>query len=136
MTGIYARWMDDWERKLAMRDTNRVARPFDWGADWLNSIGHPPIPADLNGNAKDCMSRFVDLALSDSDRFFTYEPVRDYHLERGELTFTSAVETRYPENNIVRAAWLPAPKDRGRALIVLPQWNSGPDGHLGLCKLL
>ena len=31
MTGLYARWMDRWERKLATRDTNRVVRPFEWG---------------------------------------------------------------------------------------------------------
>jgi alpha/beta superfamily hydrolase len=32
--------------------------------------------------------------------------------------------------------WLPAPSDKGRVVIVLPQWNSGPDGHVGLAKLL
>src|SRR6185369_2598791 len=67
---------------------------------------------------------------------FSYEPVRDYRLNGPELTFTSAVHTRYPENNTVRALWFPTPKDQGRALIVLPQWNSGPDGHVGLAKLL
>jgi pimeloyl-ACP methyl ester carboxylesterase len=46
------------------------------------------------------------------------------------------VRTDFAGNNTARAAWFPAPKDRGRALIVLPQWNSGPDGHVGLCKLL
>ena len=45
MPGIYAHYMDRWERKLATRDTNRVVRPFEWGADWLNAIGFPPIPA-------------------------------------------------------------------------------------------
>jgi hypothetical protein len=30
--GIYARYMDRWERKLATRDNNRVVRPFEWGA--------------------------------------------------------------------------------------------------------
>jgi hypothetical protein len=24
----------------------------------------------------------------------------------------------------------------GRAVVVLPQWNAGPDGHVGLCRLL
>jgi hypothetical protein len=75
-------------------------------------------------------------ALADSDRFFAYEPVRDYRLAEGELTFTSAVRSPYPENNTARARWFPAPNDQGRALIVLPQFNSGPDGHLGLAKLL
>ena len=128
--------MEGWENDLATRDTNRVVRPFDWGTDWLNSIGFPVIPANPNGDSAACMDQFVSQALADSDRFFSYEPVRDYRLNGPELTFTSAVHTRYPENNTVRALWFPTPKDQGRALIVLPQWNSGPDGHVGLAKLL
>ena len=33
-----------WERKLAIRDTNRVVRPFDWGTDGLNSSVIPELP--------------------------------------------------------------------------------------------
>jgi len=136
MTGLYARWIDRWERKLATRDTNRVVRPFDWGTDWLHSVGYPWCPPDANGNARDCVARFVAEALDQSDRFFAYQPPTDFRLQDGQLTFTSPVPTRYGENNTVPALWFPAPKDQGRALVVLPQWNSGPDGHVGLAKLL
>jgi hypothetical protein len=128
--------MDRWERKLASRDTDRVVLPFEWGTDWLASLGFPFCPADANGNAPECVERFVSEAVADSDRFFGYEPVSDYRLSDGELTFTSPVHTPYAENNTVRARWFPAPKDKGRVLILLPQWNSGPDGHIGLAKLL
>src|ERR1017187_8914854 len=74
-------------------------------------------------------------ARDNSDRFFSYEPVRDYRLEGNRLTFTSPVQTRYPENNTAHALWFPAPNDDGRVVIVLPQWNSGPDGHVGLARL-
>ncbi len=136
MTGFYARYMDQWERKLATRDTNRVVRPFEWGTDWLNSLEFPYCPADANGNSAECLSQFVTETLADSDRFFSYDPVRDYRLQGNRLTFTSPVTTRYTENNTAHALWFPAPKDKGRAVIVLPQWNSGPDGHVGLAKLL
>ncbi|MBZ5575361.1 MAG: alpha/beta hydrolase family protein [Acidobacteriia bacterium] len=136
MTGFYARWIDRWERKLASVDTNRVVRPFDWGTDWLARIGFPHCPADANGTSAACLSRFVDQALQDSDRFYSYDPVRDYKLDQDRLTFSSPVSSPYPENDTVHARWFPAAKDRGRALVVLPQWNSGPDGHVGLCKLL
>src|SRR5215472_599489 len=136
MTGLYARYMDRWERKLATRDTNRVVRPFDWGTDWLASVGFPDCPANANGNSAECVDRFVAGALADSDRFFAYEPVRDFRIQDGELLFTSPVRSPYPENNTARARWFPVPKDRKRALVVLPQWNSGPDGHLGLARLL
>jgi hypothetical protein len=136
MTGLYARYMDRWERKLATRDTNRVVRPFEWGTEWLNTVGFPDCPADANGNARDCVARFVTEALADSDRFYAYSPVRDYRLDDGLLTFTSPVRSLYPKNDRVHARWFPAPKDEGRALVVLPQWNSGPDGHVGLAKML
>src|SRR5215831_12255591 len=136
MTGLYARYMDRWERKLATRDTNRVVRPFEWGTDWLNSLEFPYCPADANGNSAECLSQFVTETLADTDRFFSYEPVRDYRLEGNRLTFTSPVQTRYTENNTTHALWFPAPNDKGRVVIVLPQWNSGPDGHVGLAKLL
>ncbi len=136
MPGLYARWMDQWERKLATRDTNRVVRPFEWGADWLHSIGFPACPAEVNGNADACLSRFVTEAVADSERFYSYQPVEDYRLADGRLTFTSPVVTPYPENNTVHGLWFPAERDQRRALVVLPQWNSGPDGHVGLAKLL
>jgi hypothetical protein len=136
MPSLYARWMDRWERKLATRDTNRVVRPFDWGTDWLHKVGFPDCPADANGNSAACVSSFVSGALQDSDRFYSYAPVRDYQLRDGRLTFTSPVVSGYPENDAMNALWFPAEKDEGRALVVLPQWNCGPDGHVGLAKLL
>ena len=136
MTGFYARWMDRWERKLATRDTNRVVRPFEWGADWLRSVEYPSFPANPNGNSARYLDDFVEQALADSDRFYSYPVPRDYRLQDGRLTFTSPVPSPYPENNTVQALWFPDSRDRGRALVVLPQWNAGPDGHVGLAKLL
>ncbi len=136
MTGFYARWIDRWERQLASRDTNRVVRPFEWGTDWLARIGFPACPAEANGNSASCVERFAVEAIRHSDRFYSYEPVRDYRLQDGLLTFTSPGASPYPENNVVHARWFPAKGDRGRALVVLPQWNSGVDGHIGLAKLL
>ena len=128
--------MDRWERKLATRDTNRLVRPFEWGAEWLHAIGFPDCPAEANGASEESVSRFAAEALAGSERFFSYSPVTDYHLADGRLNFTSAAPSNCPKNDLVHALWFPAPKDRGRALVVLPQWNSGPDGHVGLARLL
>jgi len=136
MTGLYARWIDRWERKLATRDTNRVVRPLEWGTEWLHTVGFPECPAEANGTARDCVSRFVTGALSDSERFYSYAPPEDYQLRDGLLTFTSPVRSPYPKNDRVHALWFPASGHAGRALVVLPQWNSGPNGHVGLAKLL
>lgn len=136
MTGLYARWIDRWERKLATRDNNRVVRPFEWGLEWLQDTGIEGPPLSANGSSGKHLREFADLAVARSDEFYNYEPVTDYHLENGRLTFTSPVETPSEENNQVHSLWFPAENDRGRALLVLPQWNADAGGHVGLCKLL
>ena len=136
MPGIYARWIDNWERKLATRDTNRVVRPFEWGLDWLGRLDFPALPDYGNGRPREALDRFAQEALGDSDRFFSYRVPSDYQLREGHLTFTSPVETPYPENNTVHAQWFPAERSPRRAVLVLPQWNAGVDGHVGLAKLL
>ncbi|HZT30493.1 MAG TPA: hypothetical protein VFA33_11445 [Bryobacteraceae bacterium] len=127
--GIYARWMDAWERKLASRDTNRKIRNFEWGVDWLLST-----PA--NGDSGRLLDEYVTAAVQDSDCFFAYRTPEDYRLNGGVLTFSSPIASPYPENNTVYANFFPASRGPRRAVVVLPQWNSGADGHLGLCKLL
>jgi hypothetical protein len=129
MSGFYSRWITAWEHRLAARDSNRVVRRFDWGLEWLGA-------APANGNSSHVMRELVNAALEDSGRFFSFEPPRDYRLEAGRLTFTSPLPTPHPENNLVHAKLFPARRDRGRAVLVLPQWNADENSHLGLCKLL
>lgn len=127
--------MDRWERKLAGRDTNRQARPFEWGVEWLNGHGQPGA-APVNGDGHSQFEAFTAAALADSARFFAYQTPTDYELAGSHLTFTSPVVSPYEENNRVHGDFFPAQKDHGRAVLVLPQWNAGPEGHVGLCKLL
>ncbi len=73
-----------------------------------------------------------------SDEFFALPPSNEFTLSGDWLTFPSAVETPYAENNLVRARYFPDASPRGskRAVVVLPQWNADSDGHVGLCHLL
>lgn len=127
--GLYGNWIQRWEYQLATRDTNRVVRPFEWGLDWLEG-------AHRNGNPARDLSQFVDAAVGDSAHFFSYQTPTDFRLDGSLLTFSSPSPTRYPENNTVHADFFPAANDGGRAVLVLPQWNSDANGHVGLCKLL
>ena len=129
MLGFYRQWIDRWENELAFRDTNRVVRPFEWGEEWL-------LGQSANGDARHRLERHLSEAVADSDRFYSYETPRDYRLEGNHLTFTSPAQSRYPENNIVHGQFFPAEKPDGRVVLVLPQWNSDANGHVGLCKLL
>ena len=145
---MLARLFHAWEHGLASVDTDRVVRPFDWGADWL--------PPGGNGEPPEArVRRWVGEALADTPRFFETPPTTAYDFtpaapgeqrrgEAGTLRFPSALTTPHPENNTAVARWFPARGEagvrrrtsRGRAVLVLPQWNADAEGHVGLARLL
>jgi hypothetical protein len=133
---MLSRFFHDWERRLASATTDRVVRPFEWGDEWVH-VGSP------NGSAADQvigpaeLRRWVDHIMADTPAFFDAARTNDYELNTrtGDLRFPSALTTPHPENNAVLARWFPADDGR-RAVVVLPQWNSDADGHVGLCRLL
>ena len=138
-----------WERKLAAVTTDRVVRPFDWGLEW--------IPRDGSGAEEpaDAIGGWVAHVMADTDAFYTPPPTNRYTLSSASpdgdrwLTFPSALETPQSQNNTVYCRLFPARESgsgsqrnqrrRGRpraAVLVLPQWNADPGGHVGLSRLL
>ncbi len=135
--GLYAQWMDRWETKLALRATNRVVRPFEWGLDWLEDC--PPAARVLsNGHAPHEYLRDLNrAAIAHSGEFFGYAPPRDFRMEGNLLRFTSPVRTPHGVNDVVTAQWFPAREKPGRAkraVVVLPHWNAPGTGHNGLAR--
>ncbi len=150
---MIARLFHSWERRLHAVSKDRVVRPFEWGLDWIETNGPPTgrLPEQI-------MLDWASRAVSDSTRFFETPDTSDYTFRpnvdgaTGALSFPSAFHTRYPENNTVHALYFKAEakpsravarqreggaqRARRRAVLVLPQWNAGPDGHVGLCRLL
>ena len=137
-----------WEQELAaVSQADRKVRPFEWGEEWIDD------KAGGSGETIDRVSAWVDTVMKDTDAFYTPEPAR-YTFTRapetiraagedGVLTFASGLTTPHPENNTVVARFFPArplrrpkPGSPRRAVVVLAQWNSDPDGHIGLCKIL
>ena len=137
MPNLYARWILDWENRLCSRATNRVVRPFEWGLEWTQSW---PCARQFPRNGHDphgYLKILNDAALESSHEFFGYDPARDFNLNGALLEFESPVRTPYPENDLVRAQWFPAPPKPGRrrvAAIVLPHWNASRDQHNALCR--
>jgi pimeloyl-ACP methyl ester carboxylesterase len=136
---MIARFFHAWERRLASVTKDRVVRPFEWGLDWIEANGHsreaPPETILLD---------WASHALSDSQKFFDTPDTSDYTFEpqkggaTGALSYPSPLRTPHPENNTVHALYFrsaQAAKGR-RAVVVLPQWNADPSGHVGLCHLL
>ena len=134
MTKLYRRWMEAWEGRLCFRTNNRVVRPFEWGVEW--TAGWPVSQVNpRNGHTHEQYLRALNgLAIEDSDAFYGYKPPEDFRLEGDRLSFTSAVKTPYPENNIVHGHWHPAKNHQRRAVVVLPHWNARFEQHGGLCR--
>lgn len=121
--------MLDWEDRLSRADTDRVIRPFEWGLDWLDLDPAYPDPARA-------LADYAREAAADSAQFFLHTTPDDFELHGQSLRFPSSVLTPYPENNTVWAEWFEAPNAKGRAVLVIPQWNSDDASHIGLCRLL
>jgi hypothetical protein len=129
MLGLYAHCIDKWENRLASQDTDRIARPFEWGLDWLE--------CDIrDGNPLQSVVAYSRKHVVDSSDFYSCPRVQEYSFDGSCLTFKSPVVSRYEENNIVHADFFPSGDGRGRAVLVLPQWNADATGHAGLCRLL
>lgn len=136
--------MHAWERRLASVTKDRVVRPFEWGLDWV-----PDNSRTVDASPDVALEHWVAQVMSDTDAFFTPPPTTDYSVTaptaEGDrlLSFPSALPTPHIENNTVYARLFPAKgaaagdgRARRAAVLVLPQWNSDPGGHVGLCKLL
>src|SRR5687767_1028271 len=145
---MLSRFFHAWEQRLAAATKDRLVRPFEWGADWLTPGAQPGAPDAA-------IDRWVDEVMRDTTSFFDTPPTSDYDFcdahadgrrkgETGTLRFPSAFVTPHPENNTVVGRWFPSAGDtqlahrsgRGRAVVVLPQWNSDAEGHIGLSRLL
>jgi hypothetical protein len=147
---LIQRLFHDWEHRLASVSKDRIERPFDWGLDWL------PEDAAAGASPHDRVARWVRGVMADTQAFFTPAGMPSFSLDdspannqtpgqAGTLRFESALQTPHEANNTVVARWFPskaarasskARGQRGPAVIVMPQWNAGAGGHIGLAQLL
>ena len=162
MKESYRRWMHNWETRMTSRDNNRVVRPFEWGNEFVQRwpiVGDLPLPAETSDSATNLAFWTVvnDRIVANSDDYYAYQVPSDFRIEHRRvelfhtgseppkkhlkesygqfLRFTSAVESPYPENNLMNARWFPSAKGHQRAVIVLPQWNADGVSHNGLCQI-
>jgi hypothetical protein len=127
--GLYARWIGAWETRLSNLDQDRTPLPFEWGLDWLG-IDHGDDPAEV-------LKRFNRDQIAASDQFFSHRTApSQFSLDGASLSFPSQLSTPHAENNTAWAEYFPSARANGRAVLVIPQWNSDEASHLGLCRLL
>lgn len=125
-------WLKNWiearERWHLEQENNRRVLPFAWGPEHVGGRADEPDPREF-------FRRHAEQALAASDPYFAVSPAVDCELRDGVLTFTSAIESPYRENNTVCARFFPA-ASQGRAVVVLPQWNADWESHVNICRFL
>jgi hypothetical protein len=155
-----------WERRLASVTKDRVVRPFDWGLDWVPDNGHVPgtlpslvigdwvshVMADTDafftpppvtdytlrpapgGDVLTFPSALVTPHDKNNTVYCRYFPAR---VRDGLKTvpYNRGTERRHDAGSVVDGLQA-VPSARRAAVLVMPQWNADPGGHVGLCKLL
>lgn len=122
------------ERQHFAREDNRRVLPFEWGAEHIIDRVNGDDPRRL-------FADYAREAVARSEEFYALPAINDYQLDASNLlTWTSAVRTPTPENNIASARFFPATKKIGddgprRAVVLLPQWNAGAESHVELCRV-
>jgi Alpha/beta hydrolase domain containing 18 len=114
------------------QEPNRRTLPFAWGLEHIGGDADDPHPAAF-------LDRFAEETLAHSDDWYATAPAPDYALDGNVLTFTSAIASPWPENNRVYGQLFPARgarTARGRAVVVLAQWNARWEEQQDICRWL
>ncbi|HRH44244.1 MAG TPA: hypothetical protein PKY82_21605 [Pyrinomonadaceae bacterium] len=122
------RYMHNRERFFIGQDSNRVVRPFEWGTEFV----------EKNYTGDNPRQFFYDLSkkvVAESDSFFELSTEIDFEVRDTDLTWQSAVTTKWAENNLVRAKFFPYAKNKKAAVVILPHWNAKPETYFALARL-
>src|SRR5438105_725077 len=128
-----------YEHRRWTTDANRRVQPFHWGLEHIGGSPNDPNPAAF-------VREYARKAIDSSREWYAASPATDYRLDtQNVLTFTSSIESSWPENNTVHAQLFPAretlsTRSRGKrygsgpAVLLLPNWNAKWHGQNGLCR--
>jgi hypothetical protein len=104
-------------------------QPFDWGLEHIGGDPRDPDPAAF-------VRRYARQAIENSHEWFATTPADDYRLDaENVLSFSSSMQSLWPENDIVHARLFPG-RGKDAAVLVLPNWNAKWHGQDGLCEWL
>lgn len=129
---LYGRWISAWEERLAQKDRQRRVLPFEWGLEWLGLSGDGTDPLTA-------LRQWSRRCLAPDSGWLEPAETPAVTLTGDRLRFDSPLPGPYAANNHAAARVWRAHKPHmgaGPAVIVVPQWNAGPESHVGLCRML
>src|ERR1700742_3763078 len=120
----FERRIRQYEHRRWTTDDNRRGGGFDWG---LEHIGGDPNTADPAAFVRE----YSKWAIEHSREWYACTPATDYSLDaEGVLTFTSSIESAWPENNKVHAQFFPAGKKGTSGDFSVGGSSAATNGHL------
>jgi len=137
---MLANWFEQTIRRYEHRrwadEKNRRNLPFAWGLEHIGGSAS-------DRNPREFLDSFVAATLATSEDWFSPKPRSRFDFtpspeapgETGVLTFTSAIESPWPENNTVYGRFFQA-RHSGPAVIVLSQWNAKWHEQVSVCRWL
>ena len=118
----YEHWIRRYEHRRWTTDDNRMVRPFEWG---IEHIGGDASIHEPRAFVRD----YAREAIEKSGEWYAEGEVRDYKLDaENVLTFTTPMESPWPENNTVHAQFFPG-KKLGPAVLVFPTGTRSGTGR-------
>jgi hypothetical protein len=133
---FFERKIRRYEHRRWTTDDNRRVQPFSWGLEHIGGSPRDPNPVAF-------VRQYAQNAIENSHDWYATTPATDYRLNsENVLTFTSSIESPWPENNTVYARLWPASRSwrppikaaNSTAVLVLPNWNAKWHGQDGLCE--
>jgi hypothetical protein len=98
-----------YEHRRWTTDDNRRVQPFHWGLEHIGGNPNDPDPASF-------VRQYAQNAIAHSHDWLATTPATDYSLsDDNVLTFTSSIQSPWPENNTVYAQLFPARRSSGHA---------------------
>ncbi len=128
------RWIENWELSIYADDLDdRQPQAFGWGLDALDDL----VPG--HHGRLDPRTMLVELGRqmsADGETFYDVPPVQVESFDGHHLCFISPLPSSHGETARARARLFESSRAAGRAVVVIPQWNSKKDSHVQACKIL
>jgi hypothetical protein len=126
-------WFEERIRRYEHRrwttDDNRKVRPFEWGTEHVGGRADGRDPRSF-------LAEYARNALAKSREWYAVGAAPDYKLDHENvLSFSSSIQSMWPENNTVYGQLFPAKASKS-AVLILPNWNAKWHGQRGLCEWL
>jgi len=117
-----------WEQAIFNTDAaERQPQAFGWGRDRLADIA-PGDTRPLPEVAEDLCHR--------SEDFYRVDPIAGVQFDGIRLSFDSPLPSREAEVRRASARLFEAADAKGRAIVVVPQWNADEGSMVGACNVL